>query len=38
MTSAEFAGHMFAISVALRYVYVNTDRLASISEYAIYEF
>ena len=34
--SAEFAGHMFSISVAPRYGYVNTDRMASISEISSY--
>ena len=34
--SAEFAGRMFSISVAPRYGYVNTDRMASISEISSY--
>ena len=38
MISAEFPGHMFSISVAPRYGYINTDRMASISENVPYEF
>ena len=33
--STEFAGHVFSMSFAPRHGYVNTDRMASISEYVI---
>ena len=36
--SAEFPGRMFSISVVQRYIDVNTDRMASISENVPYEF
>ena len=36
--STEFVGHMFSISVAPRNGYLNTDRMASIDEYATHQF
>ena len=36
--SAEFAGHVFSISFAQRYAYVNSDIMASIGENATYQF